>query len=76
MTLKELLNKHRSRILARWVGLVFDTYPAETARFLKSEPDRFANPVSYTIRCNLDLLLDDIINEASPEDARLISRRL
>jgi hypothetical protein len=67
MTVRELLAANKSRILRKWLDLVFDTYPAETARFLKDEKDRFANPVAYTVRCNLELLLDDMINKTRDE---------
>lgn len=67
MTLKELLICNKSKILRKWLDLVLDTYPPETARFLKDEKDRFANPVAYTVKCNLELLLDDLINKSSNE---------
>ena len=65
MTLKELLTRNKSKILQRWLDLVLDTYPPETARFLKDEKDRFANPVAFTVKCNLELLLDDLLNNSS-----------
>lgn len=67
MTLKELLTENKSRILRKWLDMVLDTYPAETARFLKDEKDQFANPVAYTIKCNLELLLDDLIDKSRDE---------
>jgi hypothetical protein len=65
MTLKELMTRNKSKILQRWLDLVLDTYPPETARFLKDEKDRFANPVAFTVKCNLELLLDDLLNSSS-----------
>ena len=65
MTLKELLTRNKSKILQRWLDLVLDTYPPETARFLKDEKNRFANPVAFTVKCNLELLLDDLLNNSS-----------
>jgi len=65
MTLKELLAKNKSKILQRWLDLVLDTYPPETAIFLKDEKNRFANPVAFTVKCNLELLLDDLLNNSS-----------
>jgi hypothetical protein len=67
MTLRELLIGNRSRILRKWLDLVLDTYPTETARLLKDEKDRFANPVAYTVECNLELLLDDLMNSSFDE---------
>ncbi len=65
MTLRELLARNKSKILQRWLNLVLDTYPPQTARFLKDEKDQFANPVAFTVRCNLALILDDLLNNSS-----------
>jgi len=71
MTLKELLTTNKSKILQRWLDLVLDTYPPETARFLKDEKDRFANPVAFTVKCNLELLLDDLLNNSAEKSTLL-----
>lgn len=71
MTLKELLTTNKSKILQRWLDLVLDTYPPETARFLKDEKDRFANPVAFTVKCNLELLLDDLLNNSDEKSTLL-----
>jgi hypothetical protein len=67
MTFKGILAGNKSKILQIWLDLVLDTYPPETARFLKDEKDRFANPVAFTIKCNLELLLDDLLNNPFEE---------
>jgi len=41
-----------------WFERVVETYPAETARFLKSQKDPFANPVGQTTHRNLVTLID------------------
>jgi hypothetical protein len=48
-------------ILSRWKELVYATYPADTARMLKENGDRFDNPVGYTISHNLAAVLDNLI---------------
>ena len=47
MNLQGFLLEKRQFVLERWLNLIFESYPPETARFLKREKDRFANPVAY-----------------------------
>ena len=49
MALIDLLSDKKSELLERWRELVFDSYVPETARFLKSQKDRFANPIAYQL---------------------------
>jgi len=50
--LRKVLAAHRDAILARWQEMVFGSYPAEAARFFRSEKDAFRNPVgSSLLRC-------------------------
>ncbi len=43
---------------------IFDTYPADTSRFLKGEKDMFANPVGHTITANAEYILEGLIKGA------------
>lgn len=52
----------KATVLRKWIDLVFDTYPPDTAAVLKSRGDRFANPVSYTIVSNLGKILDGLLD--------------
>ena len=45
MKIEEILSQHKPALLKKWFHLVMQTYPEETARFLKNENDPFANPV-------------------------------
>lgn len=47
MILEQLLVQKRTQIVGKWFDLILDTYPEDTARFLKREKDRFINPVGY-----------------------------
>jgi len=67
MALTDLLEKHRAAILQRWLQLIVDTYPADTARFLLREKDRFLNPVGYTIAQETAVLLDEIARGQNAE---------
>jgi hypothetical protein len=64
MELSKLLEKQRPAILKKWLDEIFDTYPADTSRFLKGENDRFANPVGHTITANAELILNGLIKKA------------
>jgi hypothetical protein len=61
MKLRRLLEKKKSVILKEWIAAIYDTYPADTASFLESEPDMFSNPVGYTSCTNAEYLLEGLI---------------
>jgi hypothetical protein len=61
MTLQQLEKRRKSAIMKKWLELVYETYPPDTASFLKEEVDRFANPVGYVIASNLRKILDGLI---------------
>jgi hypothetical protein len=67
MKLKALLNEKRSTILKKWFDLVIETYPAETALFLKNKKDRFANPVGSIIFQGIENIFDEILQGINPE---------
>jgi hypothetical protein len=56
----------RDEILERWIDSVIEGYPEETAIFLRSKKDRFANPVGASLREGLAELLDGVIRGVDP----------
>lgn len=72
MRLRQLLEKNKSAIVSHWFERLVSTYPPDTARFLKSQKDAFANPVGGTARKTLDALFDELIGDAAPETLRQI----
>lgn len=60
MKLENLLLKKRSAILERWFHLILETYPPETAKFLKKQKDRFANPVGAAISEGIEGIFDQL----------------
>ena len=62
------VGKHRDEILERWIDRVVDSYPDETAKFLRSKADPFANPVGVGLREGLAELLDGVIEGVDPEE--------
>ncbi|MGD9250225.1 MAG: RsbRD N-terminal domain-containing protein [Desulfobacterales bacterium] len=67
MRLEKRIAKHKKQILAKWFEVFTGTYPSDTARFLKANPDAFTNPVGGTARRSMEALLDAVVANASPE---------
>ncbi|MGQ9483687.1 MAG: RsbRD N-terminal domain-containing protein [Desulfosoma sp.] len=49
MSFDQYLQRNQKAILKEWFQAVVETYPEETARFLKKERDPFTNPVGSSI---------------------------
>jgi len=69
MTLKELLAKKKKAIVAGWMDSVIETYPEETAQFLRKKSDRMLNPVGAAIETETERLFDLILEGIDPEKA-------
>ena len=67
MRLEKRIAKQKKQILANWFDVLTGTYPPDTARFLKANPDNFTNPVAGTARRSLEALLDAVVTDAAPE---------
>ena len=63
MPLIDHLTRKKTAILKRWLNVIFESYPPETAVFLKKEKDHFDNPVGSRISQGLDGLYDAFIQE-------------
>jgi hypothetical protein len=57
----------KQEILKSWFQATVNSYPADTARFLNSQKDPFANPVGQTTHHSLEILLDSLMTEADPK---------
>ncbi|MGI1659772.1 MAG: RsbRD N-terminal domain-containing protein [Desulfitobacterium sp.] len=62
--LRDLLMEKKSSIIQKWQHEILNTYPKDTARFLKEQNDVFANPVGNTMTQGIEqtftaLLQDD-----------------
>ncbi|MEE4112893.1 MAG: RsbRD N-terminal domain-containing protein [Desulfobacteraceae bacterium] len=64
MSFAQLLAANKQAILESWFQATVDSYPAETARFIKNQKDPFANPVGQTTYQSLDKLVDALISGA------------
>lgn len=67
MKIKHLLLKHKQKIVKKWFDLILETYPADTAKFLTVNKNRFANPVGHTISGGIEGLFDEIAQGMDPD---------
>ncbi len=51
-----------------WFQLTLQTYPPETARFLKRQGDSFANPVGHTLRKGMTGIVEALAHGGEPEE--------
>ena len=65
--LEKILAKHKAAIAKKWFILAAQTYAADTAKFLQSKKDPFANPVGNTMMTGLDGILDQLIYTMDPK---------
>ncbi|MDI6889969.1 MAG: RsbRD N-terminal domain-containing protein [Thermodesulfovibrionales bacterium] len=59
--LENLLTQKRSTILKKWFDVVIETYPPETALFLRRQKDSIANPVGSTIFQGIEDLFGELL---------------
>lgn len=59
--LKKILSEKRSVILDRWVDQILDTYPPDTANFMRDKKSRFANPVGHSISAGVEGIFEDLL---------------
>lgn len=63
MKLTKLLTQKKALIAGRWLQKLFDSYPAETAIFLKKEKDRFDNPMGSRLSQGIEGLFEALLTE-------------
>jgi len=66
VNLQDILKKKRSGILKAWSELIVQTYPEQTARFLKTQKDQFQNPVGTAITEQTGNLFDHLVSGEEP----------
>lgn len=70
MDLEKLYADRKTAILNKWFDLTIETYPEETARFLKNKKNRFANPVGYILSQEIEPVLDGLFKGVDLETLR------
>lgn len=73
MKLTTYLVKYQDTIVERWFDMVAKTYPSDTAGFLKSKKDPFANPVRNNTLKSLRTVVAQLLGEM---DCDLIKKDL
>jgi hypothetical protein len=73
MRISLLLSEKKHKISKTWFDLIVETYPQDTANFLKTQKNRFGNPVGYTISEGIDVVLEELSGEM---DFERVSRYL
>ncbi|MGD8701417.1 MAG: RsbRD N-terminal domain-containing protein [Desulfosarcina sp.] len=68
MSSAQLLAAKKQEILNSWFQITVESYPADTARFLKRQSDPFANPVGRTTYKSLDALVDALFTDAGRDE--------
>ncbi|MEZ4526517.1 MAG: RsbRD N-terminal domain-containing protein [Desulfobacterales bacterium] len=66
MGVEILLAERKSAVVKKWFEHVVDTYPPDTAKFLKQQKDPFANPVGSTTMESLKGVFDEML-KAQPD---------
>jgi hypothetical protein len=69
MRIENLIEEKKADIVQGWFKLVAETYPDDTAHFLKNQKDPFANPVGSNILKGLTGLMDHLLKES---DSKII----
>jgi len=67
MQLTAHLTEKKAAILGRWLNMIYESYPPETAIFLRKEKDRFDNPMGYRISEGLEGLYTALIQDMATE---------
>ena len=67
MRLNNLLAQRKTAIIKNWFALAVETYPPDTASFLKKQKDPFANPVGRTISTGLEALFNELLKKMDYE---------
>jgi hypothetical protein len=70
--LKEFLIKKQTVIIKKWKEAIADTYPSETAEFLKTKREQFTNPLGHSISQGVEKLYEGLINEIGREDVEVL----
>ncbi|MDP3029969.1 MAG: RsbRD N-terminal domain-containing protein [Deltaproteobacteria bacterium] len=61
ITLESLLSQKKSAIVKKWFNAILETYPAETAKFLSSQKNQFANPVGSTVSHGIENIFQELL---------------
>ncbi len=64
--LKNILSEKKPDILRQWIDYILDTYPAETAKFLREKKNKFTNPVAHTVSEGTEGIFENLLQGIDP----------
>jgi hypothetical protein len=64
MKIYDLLAEKKPVVLKQWFDLILETYPEETASFLKSQNSKTRNPVTQAIFEGIEGIFDELVGNA------------
>ncbi len=71
MNVTEICVARREELLGAWVEKFISSYPLQSAGFVRTSMDPFANPVGQTTRASLGVLFDAVIGlDTSPREVK------
>ena len=70
MGIEDVLAKKKDAIVKEWFEKVANTYPPDTAQFVKSNPDSFSNPIGGSLRTGLAMLFDQLLSDPDRDTVR------
>jgi len=68
--LRAILHEKKGAVVEKWVKVIHNTYPPETAQFLNSQKNRFANPIGASISDSVWPLYDQLTGDPDPETTK------
>ena len=69
MQFENILVQKKDAIIKSWIDMVVSSYAPDTAQFIRSRKDRFANPIGSSITTGLTGLFEQLLD--SPEEAKV-----
>ena len=69
--MQDLLKKNKTAILERWLHLILETYPADTATMMRKDKNQFTNPVGSTISREIEVLLGKLCEGIQDEKCQI-----
>ena len=70
MSSAQALAGKKKELLKHWFQTTVDSYPADTARFLKDQSDPFANPVGHSLRMGTQGIFEALLDGSGEDEIR------
>lgn len=68
MSIRDIVVRKKDVIVGKWLGALLKSYPADSAYFMKSKKDAFANPIGDSFDQNTAALFDALFSDWSREE--------